>query len=45
MDLLTKDEYNAIALSLEYPGSAYIDGGYRVVFVFCQQIHSLIPAP
>ena len=29
MDLLTKDEYNAIAQSLDFPGVAYIDGGYR----------------
>ena len=28
-DLLTKDEYEAIAKGLEYPQNAYIDGGYR----------------
>lgn len=29
MDLLTKQEYAAIAKSLDYPNCAYIDGGYR----------------
>ncbi len=29
MDLLTQDEYRAIAKSLALPASAYIDGGYR----------------
>ena len=29
MDLLTKDEYQAIAASLELPTEAFIDGGFR----------------
>jgi len=29
MDLLTKDEYQAIAASLEFPTEAFIDGGFR----------------
>ena len=29
MDLLTKDEYQAIAATLEFPTEAYIDGGFR----------------
>ena len=29
MTLLTKDEYKAIAAELEFPTSAFVDGGYR----------------
>jgi len=29
MDLLTKDEYAAIAAGLEFPTTAFVDGGYR----------------
>ena len=29
MDLLTKDEYQAIAATLEFPTEAFIDGGFR----------------
>ena len=29
MGLLTKDEYRAIAADLEFPTSAFINGGYR----------------
>ena len=29
MDLLTTEEYKSIATNLEFPATAYIDGGYR----------------
>ena len=29
MDLLTQEEYKAIAADLDFPTSAYVDGGYR----------------
>ncbi|MGB5707074.1 MAG: hypothetical protein WBM41_09580 [Arenicellales bacterium] len=28
-ELLTKDEYHALADSLEFPANAFINGGYR----------------
>jgi len=43
MDLLTKDEYQAIAANLEFPTEAFIDGGFRPA-ISGQRFASVNPA-